>query len=639
MIVWEMDAQTRRFTRVSGGAEAVLGYPLERWHGVPGFWIGILHPDDRERVARAIWRALHEHRPCQIEYRAIASDGTVVRLRDRVRVIRDSTGALLLQGSIVDLTERTVALPTRRRRGRRRFRHELRAGLPGVAHVPYASFTGRPTPIDAAGSEPVADTLDIELSGRPASGGEPAGGEREGLPSPGLPHALPLSSEPPPFDAESPPLISTESEEAERETGVAGTEPGWRFPFEGVDSDAGIVSLESGLEAVLLPDLELADEPGAVPPEARPEGGSSTPAEGLRILHALSEAVIASDAEHRVVYWSPAAETMLGWTSEEAMGREDAELLRTHATAGQTTAIIEGLLGHRPWSAEVVVQKRDGENIPVRIGAAALRGDGGQVAGYVAVVTDLRETRAAERRRSAASTMDAVARLARGVGDELAGGVERIETALRSVLVGVPRSDSSRASLDEALRGVDSAAALAAELKSAGRPEPVQPGLVDLHDLVERSLPAMRLLVPPGVEMTVGVEPAVRPAAADPAAVSQVLMNLVASSSHALPADGLVRIRISTETFTSRDAELVSPRLEAGEWVVLEVSRDRSPIPLDLDRMFEPFLDASVQGPPGLGLAVAHGLIAGCGGVLVARPVAEGIAFRAYFRPASVRAG
>jgi PAS domain S-box-containing protein len=621
VIVWEMDAQTRRFTRVSGGAEAVLGYPLERWHGVPGFWIGILHPDDRERVARAIWRALEQHRPCQIEYRAIASDGSVVRLRDRVRVIRDSTGAVLLQGSIVDLTERTIAIPSRRRRGRRRFSHELRAGFPGLTHGRYIDAGRGPGSMDLIGSETAE--------------------------APGLEQL-----EPPAVSAEAEPGIAAESDQTVPDAHAPAMESSWQFPFEGVESQAEPGSREAELESLILPDIDTLPEPGATLPEvvasyepgevvAEAVSGSvaSTTKEGIRILHALSEAVIASDAEHRIVYWSPAAESLLGWTSDEAIGREDADLLRTRATAGQTTAIIEGLLGHRPWSAEVVVQRRDGEGIPVRIGAAALRGDNGQLAGYVAVVTDLTDVRAAERRRMAAATMDAVARLARGVGDELANGVERIETALRSVLVGVPRSDANRAGLDEALRGVDAAAALAAELKSAGRPEQTQPGLVDLHDLVERSLPAMRLLVPAGTGMTVEVAAPARPAAADPAAVSQVLMNLVAGASQALGVDGSITIRISSATYTSRDAELVSSRLGAGEWVVLEIRHDRSPVPDDTDRMFEPFVDPAIQGPQGLGLAVAHGLVSGCGGVLVARAVPGGVAFRAFFRPASMRAG
>ena len=624
-----MDAQTRRFTRVSGGAEAMLGYPLERWHGVPGFWIGILHPDDRERVARAIWRALREHRPCQIEYRAIASDGTVVRLRDRVQVTRDATGTLLLQGSIVDLTERAAVIPSRRRRGRRRFHHELRAGLPGMASGHLAFARPPAEPIGEAGAG-VAEAPARELAAVPAVG--------EGVP--GVPVVPPGREGVPEVRAVPPvgegvPEVRAVPEGGEGVHEVDGAAPpiDWRFPFEAM--------AESEQAAAGLSDVELSLQPGPVVPG--PGREATEPAEAVaavRILHALSEAVIASDADHRVVYWSPAAESLLGWTSAETIGREDAELLRTRATAGQTTAIIEGLLGRRPWSAEVEVQNRDGEDIPVRIGAAALHGESGQLAGYVAVVTDLRDARASERRRSSAATMDAVARLARGIGEELSRGVERIETALRGVLVRVPGGAADRAGLDEALRGVDSTAALAAELRSTGRRVPPQPGLVHLHDLVQRSLPAVRLLVPSGVEVRTETEPAARPAAADPATVSQVLMNLVAGASTAVRPDGVITVRISNETLTSREAELLSSRLEAGEWVVLEVIDDRGPVPAEseLDRAFEPFHELS-QSPPGLGLAAAHGLVAGCGGVLVARAAPHGVAFKAYLRPASTRAG
>jgi PAS domain-containing protein len=45
-ILWSADATTFRFTYVSGGAESILGYPVERWTDDPDFWISHLHPDD-----------------------------------------------------------------------------------------------------------------------------------------------------------------------------------------------------------------------------------------------------------------------------------------------------------------------------------------------------------------------------------------------------------------------------------------------------------------------------------------------------------------------------------------------------------------------------------------------------------------
>ena len=52
-IVWEVDAATFRFTFVSLQVERVLGYPIEKWLGDPGFCVNHIHPDDRDRWTRS----------------------------------------------------------------------------------------------------------------------------------------------------------------------------------------------------------------------------------------------------------------------------------------------------------------------------------------------------------------------------------------------------------------------------------------------------------------------------------------------------------------------------------------------------------------------------------------------------------
>lgn len=512
LIAWEMDARTRRFTRVSGSAEAVLGYPVERWRSVPGFWIGVLHPEDRERVAAAVWRVLRNRQACEIEYRAVASDGGVVRLRDRVRVVSDPAGAgLRLQGTMMELTARPPApspepgRPQRWRRGR---------------------YGGR-----AVFAPPVP---------------------------PSAPHA------PPPV---------------------------------------------------------LPREPG--PPVV------AFPAD--RLLHAVGEAVVVSDAEHRIVYWNPAAEALLGWPAAEALGKLDSDILRARLDSGQTAEIVAGLIGRRPWSAEVLVQAHDDETVPVRITASALRQEG-DVAGYVAVITDLRSVRRGESRRSAAAAMDAVSRLARGVAEELSDGVARIETAVRHALARVTPGEASRRHLDDALRTVDATAALASQLLAMGRALKIQPAPAQLAEIVRRGLPAIRLLAPEHVDVETRLDVGLT-AQVDPVVANQILLNLAANCCGAMPEGGRLVISTSAVELTgTRPGEPVG--VEAGPYVLLEVADTRKPIPPDaLDRIFEPFHEEAA--PPGMALAAAHGLAVASGGTIDVRSGDDGgLVFRVYMRSA-----
>ena len=109
-IVWEADAATFRFTFVSKQAEAMLGFPVDRWLQEPDFWINLIHPDDRQRAMELCHSATAAGRDHDCEYRAVAADGRVVWLHDRLFVVRDGEGAARqLCGLMVDVTERKRA--------------------------------------------------------------------------------------------------------------------------------------------------------------------------------------------------------------------------------------------------------------------------------------------------------------------------------------------------------------------------------------------------------------------------------------------------------------------------------------------------------------------------------------------------
>jgi PAS domain S-box-containing protein len=100
-VVWELEPATRRFTFVSRRAEMLLGHPLERWLATQDFWSTLIDARDRERAQAAYASAARGDRVVDHEFRAIAADGTIVWLRDRVH--RAAGGRL--RGLMIDATE------------------------------------------------------------------------------------------------------------------------------------------------------------------------------------------------------------------------------------------------------------------------------------------------------------------------------------------------------------------------------------------------------------------------------------------------------------------------------------------------------------------------------------------------------
>ncbi len=104
-IVWEADPATWRFTFVSDRAEELLGYPVEQW-SEPGFWVSIVHPEDRDGSVTYCATETNAGRDHDFSYRAIAADGRTVWLHDIIHVITAEDGTVVaMQGVMIDITE------------------------------------------------------------------------------------------------------------------------------------------------------------------------------------------------------------------------------------------------------------------------------------------------------------------------------------------------------------------------------------------------------------------------------------------------------------------------------------------------------------------------------------------------------
>jgi PAS domain S-box-containing protein len=70
------------------------------------FFYSMVHPDDRERVQRAVQRSLASGNHYAIEHRVLRADGVVRWIKERADVVDDGNGKLSLVGVAQDVTER-----------------------------------------------------------------------------------------------------------------------------------------------------------------------------------------------------------------------------------------------------------------------------------------------------------------------------------------------------------------------------------------------------------------------------------------------------------------------------------------------------------------------------------------------------
>ncbi len=90
--------------------EPQLQLPSNSFRGGYTEFLELIHPEDRERVAQALNRALYEGATYLIEFRMVRADGTIRWSETRGKVSRDESGKpLRMYGVDLDITERKEA--------------------------------------------------------------------------------------------------------------------------------------------------------------------------------------------------------------------------------------------------------------------------------------------------------------------------------------------------------------------------------------------------------------------------------------------------------------------------------------------------------------------------------------------------
>lgn len=120
----------------------------------------------------------------------------------------------------------------------------------------------------------------------------------------------------------------------------------------------------------------------------------------LVTLNSIGDAVIVTDNEGAVSFINPVAVSLTGWEPEEATGRPLEEVFQiVHEETRQEVenpvvrvlreGVVVGLANH------TVLIAKDGQEIPIDVSGAPIRGEDGKIAGVVLVFRDVTEARQA----------------------------------------------------------------------------------------------------------------------------------------------------------------------------------------------------------------------------------------------------
>ncbi|HEX2481054.1 MAG TPA: PAS domain-containing protein, partial [Methylomirabilota bacterium] len=358
-------------TFVSENLRAIMGYTPQDMTTDPKCWPARLHPDDAPRVFDEMG-PLIERGGGTLEYRFQHQDGRYVWIQDTFKVTHDDAGdPLELVGAWADITERKTT-ETELRDARQRLEYLL-AVSPAIIYTTQASGDFACTFVSEnlraiMGYTPQEMTTDPKC----------------------WPARLHPDDAPRVFEEMSP-LIKrgggTLEYRFQHQDGryvwiqdtfkVTHDDAG--DPLELVGAWADITERKQAEQAGLDANLKLQETQRYL----------------TRLIESSTDAIISTDKQGNIVLFSEGAETLLGYRSDEVIGRS---VTRIYADEEQAREVVRQMRkrGGTVAGFEIALRAKDGQSIPVLTSASILFDDEGEQVGTVGFNTDLRERKKAE---------------------------------------------------------------------------------------------------------------------------------------------------------------------------------------------------------------------------------------------------
>ena len=333
-------------------------------------------------------------------------------------------------------------------------------------------------------------------------------------------------------------------------------------------------------------------------------------ADQAALIDEAPDAIVVTDLDGLVTFWSRGAEGLYGWSASQATGRPLAELTGMSAAEGDEPR--RRVLAEGQWAGEVPAHDRAGTPMDVAARVSLLHHPDGSPRAALHIHTDVTAQRRLERQVVRAERMQSLGTLASGIAHDLNNVLVPIMMGLDIV------RDAPAEARDElvttmklsAQRGRD----LIAKIMDFARGHDGALVPVDIAALVGEVATIARDTFPAVTTLDTDVPSGLPRVGADPTRLHQVLMNLVINARDAMPDGGTIRCTARTETIDQDTSHL--PELGPGTYVSVAISDTGHGIPPDtLDQIFDPFFTTKPKGHgTGLGLSTVLGIVRSLGG-------------------------
>jgi len=328
-------------------------------------------------------------------------------------------------------------------------------------------------------------------------------------------------------------------------------------------------------------------------------------------LRSIGDGVITVDTEGRVILINRAAETLTGFSQEEAEGRSFTDVfpLRDHDTHGAGEDPVGTLLKSTEptvLSTPSTLVGQDGTERLVATTASLIRSEDATVIGAVIVIRDVTEQHRMEAELLKARKLESIGTLAGGIAHDFNNLLAVILGNISFARMLLDDDQKAVKRLDEAEKATIRGKDLSYRLLTFARGGAPVKKLTILDDVIRD---AAELTVSGSTSRCVYNFPEnLYRVQVDEGQIRQVIHNLVMNARESMPDGGTVTIAAGNVDLTHPEGPLAP-----GRYVRLTVKDTGCGIsPEDLERVFDPYFTTKEMGSEkgmGLGLAICYSIV------------------------------
>ncbi|MBT3279541.1 MAG: PAS domain S-box protein [Phycisphaerales bacterium] len=360
--------------------------------------------------------------------------------------------------------------------------------------------------------------------------------------------------------------------------------------------------------------------------------------ENLRVtLNSIGDAVIATDAQGRVTQMNPIAETLTGWSLNEAAGKlltEVFHIIHAHtrkpaenpAEKVLSTGEIVGLANHTALIA------KDGTEYQIADSGAPIRNDKGETIGVVLVFRDVTDEYALQDQLRQAQKMEAVGQLAGGIAHDFNNLLQAILGYGEMAIEEIEKDTPTHEFVLQMTKAADHAKTLTSQLLAFSRRQVLEMEDLNLNDVIADLMKMIQRLL--GEHITLATLPGhgLGTIRADRGQLGQILTNLCVNARDAMVEGGEIVIETENVRIDESYCQLHS-WASPGRYILLCVTDSGHGMDSGtLSHIYDPFFTTKETGKgTGLGLSTVYGLVKQHNGMVSAySEIGKGTTFKIY---------